>query len=147
MSGRRLGRISMEEDGQITVLTLGLFSLLLLLCAVVLGATAVNLQARQLLVEADGAVSAAVEQQSAAPGSAPRLSDEQIRRRAQEHLEISGAHGRHHGLTVVDAWAGEGGDTAHLRLGATAQLPLVHRILPAQVEIVQESHARLEVDR
>ncbi|WP_147105269.1 hypothetical protein [Nesterenkonia populi] len=140
-------RLPHEESGQISILTLGFFALLLLLCAVVLGATAVNLQARQLLAEADGAVSAAVEHQSVAPGRAPQLSDAQIRHRAQEHLELSGAHSRHDNLTVVAAWTGADGQTAHLRLGATAELPLAHRILPARVELVQESHTRLEVDR
>ncbi|WP_210410221.1 pilus assembly protein TadG-related protein [Nesterenkonia sp. NBAIMH1] len=79
-----------HDEGQISILTLGFFALLLMVCAVVLGATAVNLQARHLLAAADGAVSAAVEQHAVAPGSAPSLSSQQIRSSAEEHLRLQG---------------------------------------------------------
>ncbi|OSM44413.1 hypothetical protein [Nesterenkonia sp. PF2B19] len=135
-----------EDAGQSTVLILGMVLVVLMLVSVVAGATAVNLEARRLLSVADGAASAAT-QGAAAGGTAPSLTVSQVRARAQGYLDDSGAHGRLGGVEVVDAWVADGGETAHVRLGASAELPLLSWFLPAEVPISAESHARVSLNR
>ncbi|WP_258935015.1 pilus assembly protein TadG-related protein [Nesterenkonia pannonica] len=141
-----MSRPSPNDEGQISILTLGFFALLLMVCAVVLGATAVNLQARHLLAAADGAVSAAVEQHAVAPDRlrACRASRSEAVRRSIWRLRGAqsprGAHGRG---GMVGCRRTDSAPASWSPRGAA----LVHRILPARVEIVQESHARIEVDR
>lgn len=135
-----------EESGQSTVLILGMILVVLMLVSVVGGATAVNLEARKLLSAADGAASAAA-QSAAGAGTAPTLTSSQVRAQAQDHLEASGAHGRLRGVEVTEAWVADGGDTAHVRLGASAELPILSWFLPTEVPISAESHSRVSLNR
>ncbi|MFD5821023.1 pilus assembly protein TadG-related protein [Nesterenkonia xinjiangensis] len=135
-----------EESGQSTVLILGMILVVLMLVSVVVGATAVNLEARKLLSAADGAASAAA-QSAAGAGSAPTLTSSQVRAQAQDYLDASGAHGRLPGLEVTDAWVADGGQTAHVRLGASAELPILSWFLPAEIPISAESHSRVSLNR
>ena len=135
-----------EESGQTTVLILGLVTILLMLAAVIIGATSVNVQARQLLSEADAAASAAAASAQPAPGT-PQLTQNQIRTAAEEYLADSGAHQRHAQVEVIDAWVSSGGETISVQLSAQAELPGLRWALPASVEITAESHARITISR
>ena len=143
-----LRRVHTEEAGQSSVLILGMLLVVLLLVAVMTGATAVNLEARKLLSAADGAASAAA--QAAEHGSStptPRVSADQVRAQAQNYLTVSGAHGRFDDLAVSRTWVTDSGETAHVELAAVVDLPMVSAILPAQVPIRVESHARVSLNR
>ncbi|TLP96037.1 hypothetical protein FEF26_09615 [Nesterenkonia salmonea] len=135
-----------DDSGQTTVLILGMVSILLMFTAVILGATVVNADARQLLSEADGAASAAAHSAQPAPGT-PQITEQQIRSAAEQHLADAGAHERHTGLTVVGAGTSPGGETVYLQLRAEAELPGLRWVLPASVEITAESHARIAISR
>lgn len=135
-----------EESGQTTLLILGMVTILLMLAAVVISATSVNVQARQLLSEADAAVSAAAASAPPVPG-APQLTEGQVRSAAEQYLSDSGAFDRHAGVEVIDAWMSSGGETISVQLGAQAELPGLRWALPARVEITAESHARITLSR
>jgi len=136
------------ELGQSTVLILGLLLVLLLLVGVMAGATAVNLEARKLLSSADGAATAAAQAAEQGVGTpAPRVSSAQVRAQAEEYLSVSGAHTRFDGLAVSRAWVSDAGETAHVELAAVVDIPMVSLVLPAQVSISVESHARVSLNR
>ena len=136
------------ELGQSTVLILGLLLVLLLLVGVMAGATAVNLEARKLLSSADGASTAAAQAAEQGVGTpTPRVSSAQVRSQAEEYLSVSGARTRFDGLTVSRAWVSDAGETAHVELAAVVDIPMVSLILPAQVSISVESHARVSLNR
>lgn len=135
-----------QESGQTTVLVLGMVAILLMLAAVIISATSVNVQARQLLSEADAAASAAAVSAQPVPG-APQLSQSQIRAAAEQYLEDAQADQRHLNVEVAEVWASEGGETLSVRLRAHAELPALRWVLPAQVEITAESHARITLTR
>lgn len=139
-----------DESGQTTVLILGVVTVVLMLSAVILGATTVNLAARQLLAEADGAASAAAHAAQsgvAGPSGLPTASPEQVAAAAEAHLSETEAHQRHNNLTVTRAWVSATGETVHVELAATAELPVLGWVLPADVEVGADSHARLTLNR
>lgn len=137
-----------EDTGQSSVLILGMLLVVLLLVAVMAGATAVNLEARKLLSAADGAASAAAQAaEQGVSGPTPRVSGDQVRAQAQNYLAVSGAHTRFNDLTVSRTWVTDAGETAHVELAAVVDLPMVSAILPAQVSISVESHARVSLNR
>ncbi|MGO1522572.1 MAG: hypothetical protein ACTHWO_02460 [Nesterenkonia sp.] len=139
-----------DESGQTSVLILGVLAIVLMLSAVILGATTVNLSARKLLAEADGAASAAAhtaQTSGIGPTGLPQTDSGQVAEAAEEHLRSSQAHSRHDNLTVSRAWASPTGQTVHVELAATAELPLLSWVLPAEVEVTGASHARVTVHR
>lgn len=141
-----IGRALRREEGQSSVLFLGLFVIVLLMVTVMMGATAVNLEARKLLSTADGAATAAA--QSAVPTpTGVNLSSGQVSAAAAEHVEQVGADVRFSDLRVVAASAHDGGSTARVELASSVELPLVSWILPAEVTVAAESHARVSVNR
>lgn len=141
-------RIHVEEAGQSSVLILGMLMVVLLLVAVMAGATAVNLEARKLLSAADGAASAAAQAaEGGASGPGPRVSSDQVREQAQNYLAVSGAETRFSDVAVSGAWVTDAGETAHVELAAVVDLPVVSAILPARVPITVESHARVSLNR
>ncbi|WP_300343966.1 hypothetical protein [Nesterenkonia sp.] len=135
-----------DESGQTTVLILGVVAVVLMLTAAIISATSVNLAARQLLAEADAAASAAV-YAAQTGGTVPRASSAEVLEAAEEHLLRSGAHQRHTELQVSRAWTSDSGQTVHVELTATAELPVLRWVLPAQVEVTADSHARVTVHR
>ena len=139
-----------HESGHTTVLILGAITIVLMLSAVILGATAVNMTARQLLADADGAASAvahSAQSNGAGPSGLPGVSSAEVAAAAESHLSHTGAHQRHHNLTVAGAWASSTGETVHVELAATAELPVLGWILPAHVEVTADSHARVTLHR
>lgn len=139
-----------EESGQTTVLILGVVTIVLMLSAVILGATSVNMAARQLLSEADGAASAAAYSAQSGATHATRLphaSTDQAAAAAEAHLRETQAHQRHTNLRVAGAWVSDSGETVHVELAATTELPVLGWVLPAQVEVRADSHARITINR
>lgn len=134
------------ESGQATILILGVALILLMLSAVIIGASSVNLQARQLLSEADGAASAAAASAHTA-GAGHTVSDAQAADAVRSHLDASEAYSRHHDLHIVSASTTDSGQSVSVELEAQAQLPVLRWVLPAQVPISAESHARITVRR
>ncbi|WP_150463073.1 hypothetical protein [Nesterenkonia ebinurensis] len=135
-----------EESGQTTVLILGLVSIVLMLAAVIISASIVNVESRKLLSEADAAASSAALAAQPAPGT-PQLTEQQIVAAAQDYLSEAEAHHRHHDLAVTGASISGGGDTITVELRAEAELPVLRWVLPATVEVTAESHARITVNR
>lgn len=139
-----------DESGQTTVLILGVLVIVLMLSAVIIGATTVNLAARQVLAEADGAASAAAhtaQSGGVGPSGLPRAGSGQVAEAVEEHLQNSNAYSRHDNLTVSRAWASPTGQTVHVELAATTELPVLSWVLPAHVEVTGASHARVTVHR
>ena len=139
-----------DESGQTTVLILGVLAIVLMLSAVIVGATTVNLAARQVLAEADGAASAAAhaaQSGGVGPSGLPRADSGRVAEAVADHLQNSDAHSRHGNLAVIRAWASPTGQTVHVELGATAELPVLSWVLPAEVEVTGASHARVTVHR
>lgn len=134
------------EAGQTTVLLLGVITIVLILTAVIIGATTVTLNARHLLSEADGAASAAAN----APhfdGREPVVTDEAAIEAATAYLNTSGAHQRHSHLSLERAWTSDEGQTVHVELSASAELPVIRWVLPADVTVTADSHARITLNR
>lgn len=142
----RADRAWRGEEGQSSVLFLGLFVIVLLMATVMMGATAVNLEARKLLSVADGAATAAAQGAAPTPSGAS-MSSAQVSAGAAEHLEQVRADARFSDLQILAASAQDGGSTARVELAATVELPLVSWILPAEVTVTAESHARVSVNR
>lgn len=139
-------RTADPESGQASILIIGMALVMLMLVAVIIAVTSVNIQARQLLSDADGAASAAAVS-AQTTGAGPHLGQAQAARAAQEHLAAAGAHSRHHDLRVASARTEDDGQTVHITLEAHAQLPILRWTLPVQVPITAESHARITVRR
>ncbi|GGE61345.1 pilus assembly protein TadG-related protein [Nesterenkonia cremea] len=141
-----VSELQREDRGQSSVVILGMLVILLLTAAVVAGATAVNLEARKLLSAADGASSAAAQSASAA-GASPSLSENQVRAAAQDYLSDSGAYQRFTAVEITQASTADGGATAQVELAAAVELPILSWVLPAQVTVTAESHARVSLNR
>lgn len=143
-------RCRTDDSGQTTVLILGVVTVVLMLCAVILGATSVNLAARQLLAEADGAASAAAHAaQTSGSGASglPAAGPSQVAEAAEAHLQDSDAYDRHQNLAVTGSWVSSTGETVHVELSAVAELPALGWVLPEGVEVTAESHARITLNR
>ncbi|WP_022872365.1 pilus assembly protein TadG-related protein [Nesterenkonia alba] len=137
-----------DETGKITILTVGMVTMLLMLSAVVIGAATVTVETRQVLSAADGAASAAAEAAHTTRGPHPPVfSSQQARAAAEDYLQASGATTRHSNLQVRRTWTSDGGETIHVELGAVVELPVLRWVLPAEVPVSAESHARLTVER
>lgn len=143
------------EEGQTTVLMVGLCAVCLLLATVILAATTVNLEARRLLSVADGATLAAADsftiaaEEGAAEqgGSPPVLDDATAAQAVAGYLAAAGAHERFQGLTVQSVTVGDGGRTVDVELTATARPPVVNWIVPEGVTVVATSSSRTALTR
>ncbi|MDO5492305.1 MAG: hypothetical protein Q4F53_01675 [Nesterenkonia sp.] len=136
-----------DEEGQSTVLFLGMMLLVLSVVAVVVGATSVNLESRRLLAAADGAASAASLSATASGDARPTVSEGQALAAAEEYLYTSGADDRFDGVEITGVRVTDGGRTAHIELATSAELPMVSAVLPAEVTVTAESHARVTLRR
>lgn len=128
------------------MLILGMLLVIVVLSLVILAATTVNLEARKLLSAADGAASAAAIN-AGSTGVTPHLPAARIQQEAETYLAESGAFSEFTGLAVTNSWVSSAGDTAHIELSATVDIPVVSWVLPAEVPITVESHARVTVTR
>ena len=144
------------EEGQTTVLMVGLCAVCLLLATVILAATTVNLEARRLLSVADGATLAAADSftmsldqgtETGDPGTAPVLEDAAAAQAVAGYLAAAGAHERFEGLAVRSVTVGDGGRTVEVELTAVAQPPVVNWIVPSGVTVVATSSSRTALTR
>lgn len=142
-----------NDEGQTTVLVVGLSVICLLLAIVILAVTTVNLQARKLLSAADGATLAAADsftiavEEGAESGNAPVLDDSAAAEAVAGYLAAAGAHGRFEGLSVESVSVGDGGQTVDVVLTATARPPVVNWIVPQGVTVVASSSSRTALTR
>lgn len=142
-----------KDEGQTTVLVIGLSIICLLLATVILAVTTINLEARKLLSAADGATMAAADsftmavEEGAGSGNAPILDDAAAAEAVTGYLAAAGAHGRFEGLSVESVAVGDGGQTVDVVLSATARPPVVNWIVPEGVTVVAESSSRTALTR
>lgn len=116
----RLGR----DDGQTTVLTVGLCAVLVALMLVMLAVTTVQLQHRRLQSLADSAAVAGAEELGFRLGEDPGvvLSDGDVAASASAHLAAVGAREAVPGLGGMSARVAEDGTTVVVSLDARADL-------------------------
>ena len=113
-----------RDDGQTTVLTVGLCALLVALMLVMLAATTVQLQHRRLQSLADSAAIAGAEELGFRLGEDPGvvLSDGDVAASAQAHLAAVGAGRAVPGLGGMAAGVAEDGATVVVTLDARVDL-------------------------
>lgn len=142
-----------NDEGQTTVLVVGLSVICLLLATVILAVTTINLEARKLLSAADGATLAAADsftiavEEGAESGNVPILDDGSAAEAVAGYLAAAGAHGRFEGLRVESVSVGDGGQTVDVVLTATARPPVVNWIVPQGVTVVASSSSRTALTR
>ena len=151
-----LHRLHAEEDGNNTVLGIGYMVLLLLLIAVVVFVTEVNIAARQLWATTDSAAQAAADlapvdltntQTDYAAEPSIGVDPAHLRHRVEEYLELSDARQQHRGLRIEAVTVDRTNQTVRVQLSAEAAGPILHRLLPAGVPVRSESAARLVLSR
>lgn len=142
-----------DEDGQLTVLVLGLTVIAMTVIIGGLAVTSVHVSRMRLLDAADAAALAATDEgaeqiyESGLGRSLP-LTDEGVRGVAVEHLA---GRERPHGLESWSVAGGTGtpdGHTAVVRLTAEADLPLIGgplQSLGSSVSVTVESRARADL--
>ena len=137
------------DEGQTTVLVVGLAAVCLLLATVILAVTAVNIEARRLLSAADGATMAAADSYRIAPGGdhAPVLTTPQAATAVGDYLAAAGAHGRFDGLSVERVAVTDAGRTVEVVLTSTAHPPVVNWIVPGGVTVTATSSSRTSLTR
>ncbi|GAA1118002.1 pilus assembly protein TadG-related protein [Citricoccus alkalitolerans] len=141
------------DEGQTTVLVVGLTVVCLLLATVILAVTTVNLEARKLLSAADGAAMAAADSFTIAieeDGDArrtPVLADADAAEAVAGYLVTAGSHERFDGLVVETVSVGDGGQTVDVVLTATAHPPIVNWIVPDGIRILATSSSRTALRR
>ncbi len=151
-----LAELHREEDGNNTVLGIGYVVLLLLLIAVVVFVTEVNIAARQLWATTDSAAQAAAD---VAPPEASEVALDyasetdfgvdptRLQHRVEEYLRLSGAYDQHRGLRIDAVTVDGTNQTVRVQLSAEAAGPILHSLLPAGVPVRSESAARLVLSR
>lgn len=154
MSGvlsKKLSRTAFCEDrGQSLVLAIGLVAISLLTISVVMGASAVNLKARQLLSIADGAIVASVDEfQFVDNGDEPsiRLTEEQVMQGVQRYLSDIDASSRIDGLEIGTIRIRPDGQGAELVLRGTARPPIVGWVVPSGIPVEVRSSAQTVLSR
>jgi hypothetical protein len=137
------------EDGQTTVLVVGLTVVCLLLATVILAVTAVNIEARRLLSAADGATMAAADSYriDAERDNAPVLTSAQASAAVSEYLSAAGAYGRFDGLAIESVAVTDGGQTVEVVLTAVARPPVVNWVVPGGVAVAATSSSRTSLTR
>lgn len=142
---------SAKQSGQSMVLIIGMVAIALLAISVVLGATAVNVQAHKLLSVADGAVAAAADNFELTAGGQDiatlRLQPSEVRNATEKYLTDINARAGFSNLRVVRAGVEPDGVTAHVRLGAVVHPPIIGWVVPRGVTIHVDSYARTLLSR
>lgn len=137
------------DEGQTTVLVVGLSVICLLLATVILAVTAVNIEARRLLSAADGAAMAAADSYriETEGDNAPVLTSAQAGVAVREYLAAADAHGRFDALEIHGVAVTDGGQTVEVVLSATAHPPVVNWVVPGGVTVVATSSSRTSLTR
>lgn len=151
---RRTREVNAEvgDEGQTTILVLGLSVICLLLATVILAITAVNIEARRLLSAADGAATAAaggfiIELGPEGQNQQPILTDASAQSAVVQYLRAAGTGERLDDLAVQSVRVIDGGQTVEVVLTATAHPPIVNMLIPAGVTVVGTSSARTTLTR
>lgn len=142
-----------RDDGQTTVLTVGLCALLIGLMLVMLAATTVQLQHRRLQSLADGAALAGAEELGFRLGEDPGvvLADGDVAASAAAHLDAVDAASSVPGLGGMAAGVADDGATVTVRLDAEVDLlaaagPFAG-MLPLSVPIQATGDSRTSLSR
>ncbi len=141
-----------SDEGQTTVLVVGLSAICILLATVILAATTINIEARRLLSLADGASAAAADSftldvGSQSGGTNPVLTADRASATVQQYLESAAAHNRFEGLRVHAVRVGDQGQTVEVLLTATARPPVVNIVVPSGVTVAATSASRTALTR
>ena len=144
-----------QEEGQISVLLVGLLAVALVLILGVVGATSVQLSRIQLLDAADAAALAAsdtVDEDTlygTGLGEGVPLTSTGVRSAAAEHLAAQPLPDRVSSWWITEGTGSPDARTAVVRIQGDAQIPVVSGILSAlggHVRVTVESRARSELD-
>lgn len=143
-----------DDDGQISILVVGMMVIVLLAMIVVMAVTSVQLAQRKLQAHADNAALAAADtftqlQGTSGTGAAPTavLDDAAVTGAASSYLSTVGAE---HDVDTLGIGPGTGtvdGRTAQVHLTAVARPPVVAWIVPAGIPVEASGEARAEFGR
>lgn len=143
-----------EDDGQISILVIGMMLILLLAVIVVMAVTSVQLAERKLQAHADHAALAAADtftelQGTEGAGSAPTavLDDASVSGAATSYLVTVDAEHDLDSLAVGSGTGSADGRTARVHLTAVARPPVVAWFIPAGVPVEASGEARAEFSR
>lgn len=139
-----------QDDGQTSVLIIGLCVVSLMFAVTMLAISAINLEARKLLLAADGASSAAATEFTAEVNSAeliPVLTRSAAQESVSSHLQETGAYSRFESLGVEAVVIATAGDTVTVQLRSTARPPVVSWFMPDGITVQAESSARTNLER
>lgn len=148
-------RASPAEDGQISVLVLGMVAVALTLVLGMIGATSVQLARIQLLDAADAAAldaADAVDEDAlytGGLGGGVPLDDEMVQAAAADHLALRERPSRLESWQVGPGTGTPDGRTAVVTLSARARIPAISAILESfggGVTVTVESRARSDLD-
>ncbi len=140
------------DDGQISILVIGYVSVALMMILIAASASSVHLQRKQLLGLADSAAlaaaNAATEQSyldhGVTPGQSVPLTDDSVRRQAQDYLRIADPQ---RPVQVVAPTGAPGGRIAEVTLRTQADLPFVGWVLRGwQAGITLQVTSRADVE-
>lgn len=137
--GRRCRTVREGDDGQVLLLILVYALISVALVAVVVSASAVHLERKQLLAVADSAAldaADAVDEGAFYAGATQRgggvpLTDASVRSSVEEYTNSVGAGADFEGLAIGSATGTPDGETAQVVLIAVARPPLIGSVLEA----------------
>ena len=145
---------SEEDDGQISILVIGMMLILLMAVIVVMAVTSVQLAERKLQVHADHAALAAADtftelHGTEGTGAAPTavLDDASVTGAAQSYLVTVEAEHDLDGLAIGSGTGSADGRTARVHLTAVARPPVVAWFIPAGIPVEASGEARAEFSR
>lgn len=143
-----------EDDGQISILVIGMMLILLLAMIVVMAVTSVQLAERKLQVHADHAALAAADtftelSGTQGTGAAPTavLDDASVSGAARSYLVTVDAEHDLDSLAVGPGTGSADGRTARVHLTAVARPPVVAWFIPAGIPVEASGEARAEFSR
>lgn len=142
------------DDGQISILIIGMMVICLLALVVVMAVTSIHLSQRKLQAHADNAALAAADSfrgleipDDGTGHPAAELTDSSVSGAASSYLGEVGAEFDMDGLSVGAGTGTSDGRTAQVTLEAVAHPPVVTWIVPAGVPITATGDARAEFEQ
>ncbi|MDO5619609.1 pilus assembly protein TadG-related protein [Kocuria sp.] len=143
-----------EDNGQISILMIGMMLICLMALIVIMAITSVYLAERKLQAHADNAALAAADSFRGLElpddgGGRPsaELTDASVNGSATAYLTEVGAEFDLDGLSVAAGTGTTDGRTAQVRLEAVAHPPVIAWIIPAGVPITATGDARAEFEQ
>lgn len=140
-------KIVHDDEGQTTIMVIGAFLVVFLFATVILGITAVNLQARKLLSVADSASSIAAHEFQFDPehGISSNVDSARATEAVATHLSNTAAAERFEDLRIHNVTVT--GNNVVVQLSATARPPLSNWIIPAGITVHAESTSRTVLEK